>query len=65
MHSLVDSIKPFSVVVAISKNNGIGNKGSLPWPYLSKDMKHFSHITSSNEGMSLSLSDIAAKECFF
>jgi dihydrofolate reductase/thymidylate synthase len=37
----------YSLVVGISKNKGIGNKGTLPWGYLSKDMSHFKTITSS------------------
>ncbi len=33
-----------SIVVAITKNNVIGNKNSLPW-YLPADLKHFAKIT--------------------
>lgn len=45
------AIKPFSLVVAVSQNGGIGNKGSLPWCYIAKEMKHFVETTSSTEPM--------------
>lgn len=38
----------FSIVVGVCrKNGGIGFKNNLPWPYISRDMKWFSKITST------------------
>lgn len=38
----------FSIVVGVCrKNGGIGFKNKLPWPYIAKDMKWFSKITST------------------
>lgn len=48
------TLKPFSLVVAVSRNNGIGNQGKLPWPYIPKEMRHFVEITSSLEDMAYS-----------
>jgi dihydrofolate reductase len=36
----------FSVVVAMDRNRGIGNKGDLPWPKLKGDMKFFRELTT-------------------
>ena len=36
----------FSIVVAMDKRRGIGNKGGLPWPKLKGDMKFFREITT-------------------
>jgi dihydrofolate reductase/thymidylate synthase len=36
----------FSIVVAMDKNRGIGNKGDLPWPKLKGDMKFFRELTT-------------------
>lgn len=38
--------KGFSIVVAMEKNRGIGNKGDLPWPKLKGDMKFFRELTT-------------------
>jgi dihydrofolate reductase len=35
----------FSLVVAMDRKRGIGNKGDLPWPKLKGDMKFFREIT--------------------
>ena len=40
-----NKIKPFSLVVAMAKNRGIGLKGDFPWPQLKKDLQHFSRVT--------------------
>jgi dihydrofolate reductase len=48
------NLKKVSLIVAQDQNGGIGNKGGLPWPYLSKDMKHFAQMTSSTEPLALS-----------
>jgi len=42
-------LKPFSLVVAYSKNRGIGLKGGFPWPMIPKDLKHFARITGCTE----------------
>lgn len=39
--------KYFSIVVAATQKGGIGLKGSLPWPLLSKDLKFFKDLTSN------------------
>jgi len=36
-----------SLVVAVSENNVIGNKGEIPWR-LSSDLKHFAELTRGN-----------------
>ena len=54
------TIKPFSCIVAYCRSNqGIGMNGTLPWPMLKADMKHFSKVTSSQEPMALSSYDSA------
>jgi len=35
----------YSLVLAMSKNKGIGNKGGIPWE-IPQDLKHFKNITS-------------------
>ena len=40
---------PFSIIVAIDKNKGIGNKGQLPW-HLPADLTHFKNITTKTSG---------------
>lgn len=47
-------------MVAADKNNGIGKNGGLPWPYISRDMKHFASVTSSTEPLNLSDGQVAA-----
>src|SRR5215216_7422169 len=37
----------FSLVVAMDKSRGIGNKGDLPWPKLKGDLKFFRDITTN------------------
>ncbi len=39
---------PFSIIVAVDLENGIGKNGGLPW-HLSGDMKHFKDLTTSVE----------------
>jgi len=34
-----------TVIAAVEKNNGIGNKGAIPWPKLTDDLKNFRHCT--------------------
>jgi len=41
-------MKPFSVILATTKTNGIGYQNRLPWPRLSQDMKRFKEITSTS-----------------
>ena len=36
-----------AIIVAKSKNNVIGSKGSIPWS-VSKDLKYFKELTDSN-----------------
>ena len=40
--------RTFQIVVAASRNLGIGNKGSLPWK-LPPDMAHFKNITTNKD----------------
>jgi dihydrofolate reductase len=37
--------KLFSLIVAYSRNRAVGYKGGFPWPYLKKDLTHFSQVT--------------------
>lgn len=43
----MSSLKQFSIVVAKTRDNGIGLDGNLPWPRLPIDMKQFYKITTS------------------
>jgi dihydrofolate reductase len=38
-------LRPFSLVVAMSRNRGIGLKGGFPWPFIKKDLAHFTRVT--------------------
>jgi hypothetical protein len=57
-------IKPFSVIVAHSRNGGIGLKGELPWPHLKKDFAHFKRVTTC-ESLSLTALELAKKQTMF
>ena len=35
----------YNLIVAMSKNNGIGFQGHLPWPFIKEDMQYFSKMT--------------------
>ena len=37
-----------NAIVAVSSNQGIGLKGSMPWPHLSKDLQWFKRITANS-----------------
>lgn len=37
-----------SCLVAVEKNQGIGYKGSMPWPRLTDDLNFFKNITTDN-----------------
>lgn len=52
-------------MVAVTKNEGIGFKGDLPWPKIPKEMKHFVNITSSKEPMAFTPAEYALKNCFY
>ena len=59
-------IKPFSCVVAYARsNNGIGLNGTLPWPFIRGDMKHFADVTSSTVPMAMTSSDNAKAKLLF
>ena len=36
---------PLTIIVAATKNNGIGKNGTLPWPMLKKEMAYFARVT--------------------
>ncbi len=38
-----------SIIVAVDEKYGIGAKGTLPWPKLPSDMKHFKELTMGKE----------------
>lgn len=42
-------MKPFNIIVAATRQGGIGISGSLPWPKLKYDMQHFANITGSKK----------------
>ena len=56
--------KPFSLVVAFSKNRGIGLNGGFPWPMIPKDLKHFSRVTQTKQ-LGYSVSEMASQRLFF
>lgn len=58
-------MKPFSIIVAVAKNQGIGMNGQMPWPRIPGDMKHFADVTTSKEPMAHSPSEFALKSCFY
>lgn len=41
---------PFSIIVAVDKNFGMGKNGALPWS-LPGEIKHFKEITSAEHGI--------------
>ena len=41
------SISEYKMIVAICRGGGIGYKGQLPWPKLSRDMRFFAEMTRS------------------
>lgn len=40
-------MKKFNIIVAYSKNKGIGYNNTLPWPKIKKDMSRFVNITTN------------------
>jgi len=38
-------MKTFEIIVAVDQNNVIGNKGTLPWVNLPRDLKRFKQLT--------------------
>ena len=58
------NLKAFSLVVAYSKNRGIGFQGGFPWPMIPKDLKHFARVTQMKD-LGLSMADIARQRVFF
>ncbi len=46
MDKMMSNNKKFSIIAAVCHNNGIGNKGSLPWK-LKKEMSYFTRTTSN------------------
>ena len=36
---------PLTIIVAATKQNGIGKNGTLPWPMLKKEMAYFARVT--------------------
>ncbi|KAI9801121.1 MAG: dihydrofolate reductase [Piccolia ochrophora] len=37
---------PLTAIVAVTHNNGIGCRGTLPWPQLKPDMSYFARVTA-------------------
>ena len=37
----------FNIIVAMCRNNGIGNNGKLPW-HIKDDLKYFSNLTKGD-----------------
>jgi dihydrofolate reductase len=67
--SLMDfhKIIPFSVIVAASKNGGIGlksNGSGFPWPLIKKDLAHFARVTKCTN-LALTPSEVAAQTGFY
>ena len=57
-------LRPFSLVVAMSRNRGIGWKGGFPWPLIKKDLAHFTRVTKCTR-LAMSAREIAAKNVFY
>ena len=36
---------PLTIIVAATKQNGIGKNGALPWPIIKKEMAYFARVT--------------------
>ena len=57
-------LKPFSLIVAYSKNRGIGLRGGFPWPVIKKDLKHFQALTQETK-FAKSIDDFARENCLY
>jgi len=56
--------KLFSLVVAYSKNRGIGLQGGFPWPMIPKDLKHFARVTQM-KNLGFSMAELARQKIFY
>ena len=45
MEDMAASQLPLTLIVAATVRNGIGSKGTLPWPMLKKEMAYFARVT--------------------
>ena len=59
-----NNFKPYSFVLAMSKNRGIGLKGDMPWPPVPHDWAHFNNVTLLTD-LALTAKEVAARNSFF
>jgi dihydrofolate reductase len=48
MQSMQSNTTQYNLIVAMSKNKGIGYQGFLPWPFIKEDMQYFSKMTRNS-----------------
>ena len=56
--------RPYSFVLAMEKNRGIGLNGDMPWPPIPHDWAHFNNVSLLTD-LALTPKEMAAKNSFY